>query len=385
MNIDQVQELLNRYQSGKTTPAEEKLIQRWYQQLIATSELNWAEGEKEMMKQFLEDRLLKKLYDAPGSAHSKLFSFAKRWWLAASVIFLLLGFSYIILLRSGAKNREIASKSIKGINAPQASRAMITLANGQRICLDSVASGSLAVQGDVQLLKLPSGELMYQQSGTDITTVENVPMNTLTNPRGSKVVHMVLSDGSKVWLNAGSSLTYPVAFVGKERLVHITGESYFEVSHNASRPFIVQNQSVFIRVLGTRFNVNTFKDENQDLKVTLLEGSVKIKKGNASGVLQPGQQALVSAGIKIKKNVDLALVMAWKNGFFQFDNASLQDVMQQISRWYDVHVVYEGYNRPRAFMGEIQRGLDLAGVLRILEKNQVHFKVDGKNVLVLAD
>jgi ferric-dicitrate binding protein FerR (iron transport regulator) len=137
--------------------------------------------------------------------------------------------------------------------------------------------------------------------------------------------------------------------------------------------------------LGTHFNVNAFKDDGQDIKITLLEGSVKINNGNATGLLKPGQQALVASEVKIVSDVDLHLVMAWKNGYFQFDKASLQNVMKQISRWYDVDVVYEGYNQPREFAGEIQRDLSLSEVLKILEKNKVHFKIEGKKLRVMPD
>ncbi|MEO6706377.1 MAG: FecR domain-containing protein, partial [Ginsengibacter sp.] len=230
---------------------------------------------------------------------------------------------------------------------------------------------------------LANGQIAYQHNNGEVST--KMEYNTLSNPRGSKVISMVLSDGSKVWLNAGSSLTYPVSFMGSERRVSVAGESYFEVAHNASMPFIVSNGSVNIRVLGTHFNVDAFEDDGNDIKVTLLEGSVKINNGNATGLLKPGQQASVNKEVKINSDVDLNLVMAWKNGYFQFDNASLQNVMKQISRWYDVNVVYEGINRPREFVGEIQRDLTLSEVLKILEKNKVHFKIVGKNLIVMAD
>jgi hypothetical protein len=260
---------------------------------------------------------------------------------------------------------------------------MITLANGQKIYLDSAGNGALAVQGNVKLVKLAGGEIAYQQGPDNISG--KIEYNTISNPKGSKVINMVLADGSKVWLNAGSSLTYPVLFIGNERKVSVTGEAYFEVTHDASKPFVVNNGSMNVRVLGTHFNVNAFEDDGSDIKVTLLEGSVKIDNGNATGLLKPGQQAVVIKEIEVLNDVDLDLVMAWKNGYFQFNNASLQNVLKEVSRWYDVNVVYEGHNQPRQFVGEMERALSLSQVLKILERNQVYFKIEGKNLIVMAD
>ena len=383
MDIRQVKELLQRYQAGDCTSSENELIESWYQQLIETGEWQWDEGEKDMMRNILEARIMKQIDDSSKKEKASVFVMPRfRWW-AASVIFLLGTFSYFMFFNKTKKPEQIAKVLPNDVKAPQSNRAMITLANGQKLYLDSAGNGALAVQGNVQLVKLGGGQIAYQQgSGRESGKME---YNTLSNPKGSKVINMVLSDGSKVWLNAGSSLTYPVSFMGSERRVSVEGESYFEVAHNASMPFIVNNGAVDIRVLGTHFNVNAFDDDGGDMKVTLLEGSVKINNGNATGLLKPGQQALVDKEVKIKSNVDLDLVMAWKNGYFQFDNASLQNVMKQISRWYDVDVVYEGVNRPRAFVGEIQRDLALSEVLKIFEKNKMHFRIEGKNLIVIAD
>jgi transmembrane sensor len=384
MNISQVRELLQRYQQGSCTASEIELVESWYQQLIKTSEWKWNDGEKEMMQQILEARIMKQINDSAKKEKSSVFTLPHfRWWAAASVVALFGTLGYFMFFTGTGKPEPIAKVLPNDIQAPQANRAMITLANGQKIYLDSAGNGSLAVQGNVQLVKLASGQISYQhESGTESGKME---YNTLSNPKGSKVINMVLSDGSKVWLNAGSSLTYPVSFMGSERRVSVEGESYFEVAHNASMPFIVKNGTVDIRVLGTHFNVNAFHDDGEDVKVTLLEGSVKINNANATGLLKPGQQALVNNNVKIKNDVDLDLVMAWKNGYFQFANSSLQNVLKELSRWYDVNVVYEGKNQPRQFVGEIQRDLNLTEVLKILEKNKVHFKIEGKNLIVMAD
>ena len=385
MDIHQAKELLQRYQDGKCTPSETKLVESWYQQLLETGEWHWGEGEKDIIQRELEARITEQINAVPKKLKSPVVLLRRpRWWAAAGIILLLGGFSYFLFFnKKTTKPVQVAKVLPDDIKAPQSSRATITLANGQKVFLDSAGNGALAVQGNVKLVKLPGGEIAYQKNSGEIS--EKIEYNTLSNPRGSKIINMVLADGSKVWLNAGSALTYPIAFVGNERRVSVTGEAYFEVAHDISKPFMVNNGSMNIQVLGTHFNVNAFEDDGQDVEVTLLEGSVKINKGNATGFLKPGQQARVNTKVKIVNDVDLDIVMAWKNGYFQFDNASLQNVLRQVSRWYDVDVVYKGNNQPREFVGEIQKDLSLSEMLKILEKNKVQFKIEGRKLVVLPD
>lgn len=388
MDLQQAKELLRRYQEGKGTPQENEIIETWYNELIKTGEWLWNEGEKTVIQQILEARIMKQLNAEQdknkqirsGSAIS--FSSRFHWWAAASVIFLLGAAGYFLVHIKKVGSTQVAKVKFEDVKAPQLSKALITLANGQKIYLDSLHKSGLSMPGTVKLIKLANGEIAYQQTAGEATG--QMKYNTLSNPRGSKVINMILADGSKVWLNAGSSLTYPVSFHSEERKVSVTGEAYFEVFHDASKPFVVSNGSMNIQVLGTHFNVNAFHD-NGDTKVTLLQGSVKINNGNASGILKPGEEASVNTDIKIQADVDVDEVMAWKNGYFQFNNASLQNVLKEISRWYDVDVVYEGSNGPRAFSGELQRDLSLSEVLKILERNKVNFRIEGKKLIVLPD
>jgi ferric-dicitrate binding protein FerR (iron transport regulator) len=244
---------------------------------------------------------------------------------------------------------------------------MITLADGSTIYLDSVGGGTLAVQNDVQVMKTAEGKVVY----TGATTGNGeIVYNTLFNPRGSKVIDMQLSDGSHVWLNAGSSIRYPVAFIGKERVVEINGEAYFEVARlersnakNAKQaqrtqsenmPFIVKKGDVSVTVLGTHFNVNAYDDE-ESLKVTLLEGSVAVKRASTMVKLTPGQQAIAASGkLQVASSVDVDEVMAWKNGKFVFNKTNVQTTMRQIARWYDVDIEYKD-NVKGFFSGGISR------------------------------
>lgn len=382
MNIDQAKDLLDRYLKGDITSTEKTLVENWYSQLIETGELDWSNLEKSQIKKALESKILKAIQEKPKPEFSKVKIMShKLWWAAASIV-VLLGLGTYFLFFYQKQKKVIIAESSHEVLSPQSIKAVVTLANGQKISLDSISYGDGVTEGNLKIMKLKTGEIAYQSSGSSIGELQ---YNTLENPRGSKVVNLILSDGSKVWLNAGSSLKYPVAFIGKERKVFITGEAYFEVVHNPLMPFTVSKDAMQVRVLGTHFNVNTYGDDNDNIKVTLLQGSVKVSIGSDTKLLKPGQQALVQRDVQVVNNVDMEQVMAWKNGFFQFDKASLQSVLKQISRWYDVEVVYEGKNRGREFVGEMERSLSLTEVLKILEINKVHFVLAEKKLIIKPD
>lgn len=380
MDVREVKKLLERYRTGTCSDAEMEIIESWYKRLIDTEEFEWNEGERDATQEMIEARILSRIEAIKKEKSSSHFMKSAGWWAAAASVILLAG----ILTYSSFWNKRERQESIAAVTdvkAPQSNRAMITLANGRKIFLDSAGNGSLAVQGSLNIIKLKGGSIAYV--GNNQKTSGHIEYNTLSNPRGSNIINITLADGSKVWLNAASSLTYPVAFDEKERKVSVSGEAYFEVEHDASRPFIVNKGSMNIHVLGTHFNVNAFEDDGNNIKVTLLEGSVRISSGNTSGLLKPGEQAVVGNELKIKNDVDLDKVMGWKNGFFEFDNATLQEVLKEISRWYDVDVVYEGSLPERKFVGELQRDLNLSEMLKILEKNKVHFTLEDKKLTVL--
>ncbi len=300
---------------------------------------------------------------------------------AAASIFLILLTSVFLLFKSKNNRSEhiVINKVHQDVKAPKINRAMITLANGQKIFLDSVGNGTLAMQGNVKLAKLANGQIAYQAEMEE--AFGDVQLNTLENPRGSQVINITLADGSKVWLNAGSSITYPVAFIGKERNVSINGEAYFEIAHDRERPFRVGKGNMHVEVLGTHFNVNAY-DDDADIKITLLEGAVKVNKSNLSSILKPGQQAKITKEINVVEQVDTEAVLAWKNGLFHFEKASLQEVLKQLARWYDVEIVYEHELPAKKFVGEMERGLTLSQVLRIFDKHKVRFKISGRKLIV---
>lgn len=288
-----------------------------------------------------------------------------RWWWAAA---LLIGITTTIyLLYHPAPKQAIALKIRPGKDV-----ATLTLADGTTITLDSTANGIISQQGNVRITKLPTGELVYTPEGSN---AQEILYNTMTTPKGGQY-KLTLPDGSKVWLNAASSITYPAAFAGKERTVTIKGEVYFEIAKNENMPFHVKANNITVDVLGTSFNIMVYEDE-PTIKTTLITGAIKVN----GYLLKPGQQA---ANERITDNADTEEAIAWKNGLFEFNQQSIVSIMQQISRWYDVDIQYQGNIKSKTFTGQISRYADITTVLQKLElTGGIHFKVSDRTVTAM--
>lgn len=297
---------------------------------------------------------------------------------AAAILLLLLAGSYFIILRKDPEPEQVTLvKPAEDVKAPVVNKATITFENGSVVALDSM-NGLLAEESGVRIVKLSDGSVVYQNKNGE--TVKKVLHNTLHNPKGSRVVDMTLTDGSRVWLNAGSSITYPVIFTGEERLVTVKGEAYFEVKHDAARPFKVHNNEMMVTVLGTRFNVSAY--EGEPLLVTLLQGSVKLNKGTAEALLKPGQQADITSAITVNNNVNTEAVMAWKQGYFELEGASVKKIMNQLSRWYDVPVVYDGVITERKFGGQLSHTSSLSDIIKVLQAGNLDIKFNEGKIIV---
>jgi transmembrane sensor len=309
----------------------------------------------------------------------------------AAAAILLLGSITILYIHNKRRTASIAqviNRSAEAVAplAPGGNKAILQLGNGSTIVLDSAHNGLLARQGAARVLKLDSGQLSYQ--GDTQAGAHPVVYNTISTPRGGQY-QLVLPDGTAVWLNAASSLHFPTAFTGKDRTVTMTGEAYFEVAKDPSRPFHVRTGDMTVDVLGTHFNVMAYTDE-KSVKTTLLEGAVKVSEGGQERLLSPGQQASLNlfpqapapSQISVRP-VDVQQVIAWKNGFFEFDNMDLGTIMRQISRWYDVDIRYETADTSARFGGGISRKLNLPDVLRLLEVNGVHFRLENRTLTVI--
>lgn len=383
-----VQYLLERYANLESSKDEEMelfslLEQPDYEAEIKTSlsDLIQSTDDFEIDPQ-IKARIMKKVFGywepnlqnpTPKRRVFQLNQFA----VAASVVLLISFGAFLIWqLQDSHPDEEITAQPTNDV-PPGGDKATLTLANGSQVTLDSLMGTGSFRQGS-SLVTNKNGQLAYNLEKNSIDVV----FNTLTTPRGGQY-QVTLADGSKAWLNAESSIYFPTNFTGNERRVRITGEVYFEIEKNPDMPFKVEVGQIEIRVLGTHFNVNSY-DSRDIIKTTLLEGSVEVTREKTTLTLRPGQQAQVTSNgeTDVIENVNIEEVVAWKAGFFQFNNADIETVMKQIARWYDVEVIYEGKVTKR-FGGSIPRDMSASKVFKALElTGGVHFKIDGKTVIV---
>lgn len=390
---------LNRFFSNQCTPVEREEIIRWllepsndllirhwlreHWDTLSVNELVADQDEPDMEKIWgkirsgIEENQLKSGLDKNPSWLNK-FHFKK---IAAAAIMIGVLLSMYFIYTANSVDQEGLASNVKPSNdiaPPTQSRATLKLADGSTVYLDSNVNGTLARQGGIEIKRNEVGEIIYSGAAVDAIT-----MNTLSLPKGSKPIRLVLSDGSLVWLNAASSITYPTAFVGKERKVSMMGEAYFEVSENKTMPFFVEHNQLLVKVLGTHFNVNTYENEASN-KVTLLSGLVDVSNGKITKRLVPGQQASISKSVfSVDENIDTDEVMAWKNGQFYFGGSDIKSIMKQIERYYDVEVEYRD-EVPYQFVAKISRDVNVSAFLEKLElTNLIHFKIEGKKIIVM--
>ena len=308
--------------------------------------------------------------------------YQRKWAWAAAIALLLMGGSYYWASR--LTDRPIDVASTPAIIEPGKQGAILTLADGREVVLDSLHNGIVANQSGASIV-LSEGQLVY-----DPTVARNmeVQYNKMTTPAGRQF-QVSLPDGTTVWLNAASSIRFPTSFSGSERRVEITGEVYFDVVKNANKPFIVAvKDKIDIEVLGTSFNVNAYENEHT-IRATLIDGSIRVgvpsTEHKKDVILHHGQQAgIMGRQITITDNQDPEKILAWKNGLFNFDGANLEEVMRELERWYDIEVVYEnGIPNSDKFIGEMTRQIALTDLLDILKRFQVDFRVEGRKLIVL--
>ncbi len=345
--------LIIQHLKGTLSPQDEAELHAWMEEEDSHraavepffSEEALARGIRD---HWVEDKIwqrLNTLIDVEKLAPVRRLGFLK--YVAAASLLAIIVATYMLIQRPSSPQQVVSQKSVKqDIAAPKQARAILTLASGRQIAVDSVATGTLASEGNIQVIKRSDGQLTYTGKGDEVL------YNTLTNPRGSGVIAITLADGTKAWLNAESSLHYPTAFMGTTRTVEITGEGYFEVARKEQQPFTVKKGNTEVTVLGTSFDINSYDDE-AGMNVTLVDGAVEVIQGTSSAVLKPGQQAESTGGrLRVINTADIEKVMAWKNGLFNFDKADLKTVMRQLARWYDVDIVYENGVPEMTFGGD---------------------------------
>jgi transmembrane sensor len=323
----------------------------------------------------------------------KIFFLRRAWLRYAAALIILTGIAVmaILMFRNSRSSKQEIVATPENI-LPGSDKAILTLADGSTIALDTVKAGLMAMQGQAQIEKKEDGQIVY--NGTNAG--KEIMMNTLSTPRGGQY-RLLLPDGTEVWLNAASSIRYPASFAGNERRVTITGEAYFDVAKNKSKPFFVDiDGKAFVEVLGTSFNINAYSDEPV-INTALLEGTVRMmaltnpqkrtqsdKTEPSNIVLRPGQQASIDkSGIMKVDQAERSIVMAWREGVFRYNYTDFDVVLRQLSRWYDIDVQYEKGIPDQKFTGEIRRDYTLSQALSILEGMDVHFRLEGKKLIVL--
>ncbi len=379
-------QLLDKYLSGEATDFEKQLLDAYYERLSIPVDPFSSAGEENAIKSEILMGVKRRIYAAP------VVPLIKRPWvrLAAAAVFVgLLGAGYFWFAgqKRHAESQEIASNKLKAIDIPPSRNgAILKLANGASILLDTMQNGTVITQGNLRITK-DEGKIRYEPVKGGPSEFANLT-NTISTPKSRKWT-LQLPDGSIVWLNSESAITYPLTFNGKERLVEMNGEAYFQVIHNDRVPFRVKAGNVLIEDVGTAFNVQAYED-NKTLKATLVEGSVKVwsaKTGKEGATnLKPGQQIEAnSAGIlRLNDQVKVDEVIAWKDGKFKFSEGTIDEVMSAAARWYGIDITYEGVIKDH-FVLNVSRDLPLSALLEIMESTgRVRFEVNGNHVKAIA-
>ncbi|GAA0554619.1 FecR family protein [Chitinophaga japonensis] len=390
------EELVQRYLDGQCTAREVAELYDWlrssgaHRTLLAAMQREFEQVMQEphevpaAFSDRMEARLLQDI-SSRGARERRLRTWRYQPLAAASVLVLILAggiwwWWYSTCVQPLQIAQTITTDSLAQDHdiAPGGNKAVLTLADGSTVTLDS--AGNQVIQQGKTRVQQHNGRLQYAAGNG-----EAIGYNKLTVPRGGQF-HVVLPDGSGVWLNAASSLRYPTAFTGKERVVEMEGQGYFEIAPDPGRPFIVKVNTTEVQVLGTRFDIMAYPDEGS-LNTTLLEGAVNMKQGSLQRQLKPGQQAVLdySTGRMSVHPVDVNGVIAWKTGFFEFDNADITVIMRQLARWYDIEISYPHGPGSRLFGGRISRDLPLSGILRMLEANGAKFNLEGRRLAVIAE
>lgn len=377
MKLSEIQILIDKYLLGTATPEEKDAVEQWYEN-VDGAEGSFTENKLNSLKEEMRGAIFNHL--PVQTVTRPLFSYLR--WVAAILI---AGLGAGLYYYNTTPPEQIdTAKIIPNDIAPGGNKATLTLSDGTTLALDDAAHGQVASQGNAIVRKNDDGLISYNAGSP--AEGNTIAYNTIATPRGGKY-SVVLSDGTRVWLNAATSIKYPVAFSGEERRVELSGEAYFEVAKNTAMPFRVVSSSQVIEVLGTHFNISAYPEEGQTSS-TLLEGSIKVLSGTQHATLKPGQQAVIAMttaegqAIQVNDHVNTEEVIAWKNDMFQFEYADIKTIMNQIGRWYDVDIVYEGKVPADHYKGKVSRNANVSQVLNILKASGINFKIEGKKIIV---
>lgn len=363
---EEIKALFKRYERGECSPTEEERLHTWLNHYAK----NEADGLEELETTY------------QNNIRSAKLAKWKRWTSYAAAAVLLTTFWYFKDNLSNETSTHLTEEDSKDILLPDHNSAILTLADGRQISLDEKSAGLTLEEAGVKITQAADGSLLYETIQT--SNPNETAFNTFTTPRGN-TYSILLPDGTKVWLNAASSIRYPISFTQTERRVSLSGEAYFAVTHNPNQPFYVDVKGSTVQVLGTAFNVSAYENEHQ-MKATLIEGSVKVYNKKHNMTLLPNQQATIdfSTDKIIQTEIDPWSVLAWKKGYFKFEEASLQDIFVEVSRWYDIKdIQYQGEFDNR-FTGTFQRSKNISELFRYLEKiAPIRFEIEEGRVVVM--
>ena len=380
MTPEEYLDLYEKNAAGQCSPEESAALES-YQDHFTLVDQPWtpAMGEKAEVR----IQILNRLHEQVKPVRHPLQSGRS---LAVAAVVLMIG-GLVLMFYSRERNVNFISTQPKVVAIidevlPGKNKATLTVDGAAAISLGEVKNGLLVQQGNITIAKQSDGHLVYSGSVNGESGVKPV-YNSVVTPRGGQY-QMILADGTKVWLNAASSLRFPTAFSGKSRMVHLEGEAYFEVARNAKMPFVITTKKMNVDVLGTHFNVSAYDDE-EVVSTTLLEGSVRLTVDAKKATLKPGEQAVIGKSQKLLVNmVNVEDAIAWKNGYFVFDNENIQSIMRKVARWYDVSIVYKGNIDQKEFGGTVSRFNSVSSVLKSLEMTgTVHFKKEGRRITVM--
>jgi transmembrane sensor len=377
---EHIQHLINRFFEGSITPEEKKQLDNWYHSLSSAQVEVFTNESEVQLSNRMKHRLGKMVKKDRRSTPPRIILLR----VAAAVLIIGVSISTFLFLYPH-KVQEKFSATIRNQPAsdilPGSNKATLTLGNGLTIELDGTSARSLGKDGGINIVKLSDGQVEYQDDNNSQHNQSTV-YNTISTPRGGQY-QITLADGTRVWLNASSSVRFPVDFNDSVREVEMVGEAYFEVAKDPSKPFRVKVKDNYIRVLGTHFNVMAY-DNEPSINTTLLEGSLRVENKKSSSLIAPGQQAKTDASgsIKVIKDADVEEAIAWKSGYFLFNSSDIKSIMHQVERWYDADVNYLGEVKLH-FTGQVSRNMKVSELLRKLElTNEVHFKIEGKKITV---
>jgi len=389
-----ISELFEKYYAKTASPEERKMLLEQLardehpEELLTLLQAAWERDDaqapyfSESESRRILNRILPGKIVALADDQRKKRPAVNSTWLRYAAVFILVAGAATIFYLINRQEVISPNPSFTQVSTigPGTNRAILTLANGEKIELDSAGKGLIARQQNAQIVKLADGQIAYNYDPKAVLKGEL--MNTITTPNGGQF-QLILPDGSRAWLNAASSITYPSVFNGNRRNIQVSGEVYLEIAANEQQPFTVAVNGVTIDVLGTRFNINAY-DNEEAVKTTLIDGAVRVSAQANRQILKPGQQAQLSKGglITITDDIDLKQVMAWKNGYFDFKNADLPNVMRQIERWYDVKVTYKGKTPPVVFKGKMDRNVQLSDVMLFLAKFGIKTTLEGRNLII---